>query len=288
MSGFAAPWSDKILNNAWDRVGTAVPESWLPAREARSRTKFTELGCGNFGCVMPTSDPGVVLKLTSDKSEAQFARIAMEYDWVPGIVTYHKVVQVADAERRRRPVYLLWRQAADDVGFLQRSGVAWGNPGDDYDKRMANKAADYLMKLKREGMTVQDKMGRAMKNAASPEERVALMERAWAAYMQSGDRHFRAAQEGRTHWRGDGRGVSAIGDACVVANDFMGELINNSVGYAIGEGAQFYLEEQQILLADLHLGNIGKDADGTALIIDPGVAIQVGPKNYPPPDIEVI
>jgi hypothetical protein len=288
MTGLAAPWSDKILNIAWDRVRGVVPEKWLPTRAGRSAKKFEELGCGAFGCVMPTSDPEVVLKLTSDKSEAQFARIATEFDWVPGIVTYHKVVQVEGATYRRRPIYLLWRQVAEDVGFLQRSGVAWGNPGNDYDQRMANAAARYIQDLKYAGVVAHDKLSRAMKKAETPDERAKLLDRTWGEYLSAFDRYLDAMREGRTHWMGDNRGLVGVGVQCVLANNLMGELLNNPVGYAIGEGAQFYLEEQQILLADLHLGNIGKDADGTAIITDPGLAVQVGTLNYPPPDIEVI
>jgi len=37
-----------------------------------------------------------------------------------------------------------------------------------------------------------------------------------------------------------------------------------------------------------YLQQANKEAWGSAVIIDPGVALQVGPKNYPAPEIEVI
>lgn len=70
------------------------------------------LGCGVYGCVMPTSDVRVVFKITSDPDEAGFVAAALgEPDQPPG---------VAELEQRRRgrPVYAIWREAASDVGAL--------------------------------------------------------------------------------------------------------------------------------------------------------------------------
>lgn len=275
------------MNTAWERVARAVPEEWLPTRAARSRSKFVELGCGVFGCVMPTSDPKVVLKLTSDVSEAKFAAVAQKVgDRVPGIVGYHKVVHVEGFAYRKRPIYLLWRQAAKDVGFLQ--SIAWGSPGGDYDRREASEAAVLLRQLKLTSEVAFSRIDRAMKTRPGIEQKVQYAKETWSAYERASERYIRALQEDRVHWIGDARGAEGVGVQCVLANNLMGELINNEAGYAIGEGAQVYLNEEQILLADLHLGNIGKDEDGVPIITDPGLAIQVGPKWLPPPEIEVV
>jgi hypothetical protein len=55
------------------------------------------LGCGVYGCVMPTSDVRVVFKITSDPDEAGFVAAALgEPDQPPGVVAYF-----AGADRSR-------------------------------------------------------------------------------------------------------------------------------------------------------------------------------------------
>jgi hypothetical protein len=122
-----------------------MPVSMDPLwQEHGSNLHTEEYGCGFYGCVMPTRDPDVVLKITNDASEAQFALQAMalvrEGDIVPeGIVEYFKVLQLAHVgaerevggepnfriyETERTPresderLYLLWRGEVSDPGFL--------------------------------------------------------------------------------------------------------------------------------------------------------------------------
>ena len=74
-------WVDRHLGLAWERVRAAVPkEDWLPQvidEGGVAKTSFTEYGCGHYGCVMPTYDDGVVMKLTSDETEAYFVAAAL-------------------------------------------------------------------------------------------------------------------------------------------------------------------------------------------------------------------
>lgn len=76
------------------------------------------LGCGVYGCVMPTSDDRVVFKITSDPDEAGFVAAALgEPDQPAGVVTYYAVAEL-EQRRRGRPVYAIWREAAREVGAL--------------------------------------------------------------------------------------------------------------------------------------------------------------------------
>jgi hypothetical protein len=91
-----------------------VQPEWLPINGGSEQ--FTELGCGHYGCVLPTSDPNVVLKVTTDDTEAEFSELA--YTLVaPICVTYHRTIHL-DTKHQNRNVYLLWRDAAHNVGKL--------------------------------------------------------------------------------------------------------------------------------------------------------------------------
>jgi len=308
MTELAEPWSDKIIFTAWQRVvrylQQANKEAWLPMRQAGARGgkgTFAEYGCGHFGCVMPTHDPTVVLKLTSDKSEAQFARLTLDHDDQPGIIPYYKVVQVEGAQRRGRPIYLLWRQAADDVGYLNRvhkqyafQRHRWSELN--YDTRSEIEGANALLNMKHWGADVQRRMEPAMRRRKSTEERLRFLEEVWEAYSRARESDLTPTknQWGRYVLPSWMKGVQAIGFAAAQALLGMDDMYNNPVTYNIAEGCSYWMREEQILLADLHLGNIGTTIDtdddpgGSAVIIDPGTALQVGPNNYPAPEIAVI
>ena len=52
-----------------------------PERAAsQNRSCYMELGVGGFGVVLSTDDPKTVVKLTTDRSEAQFAAASIAYD----------------------------------------------------------------------------------------------------------------------------------------------------------------------------------------------------------------
>ena len=108
------PWVDEVISKSWDRIRGEVPEEWLPAGSKAGPLK--ELGCGHYGCVLPTLDPNVVLKVTTDDTEAEFSDLA--YTLVaPICVTYHQTIKL-DRKYQDRNVYLLWRDAAHNVGKI--------------------------------------------------------------------------------------------------------------------------------------------------------------------------
>lgn len=134
------PWVDRAMNIEWAKVQKEVPLSWMPTAEAVNKQGFVleEYGCGYYGCVMPTGEDGLVLKITTDFSEASFAQTAIDLgEWPLGIVRYHAVLQLPDvlAYRQeddstvrirktptpprglRNRVYLLWREEAFAPGF---------------------------------------------------------------------------------------------------------------------------------------------------------------------------
>lgn len=85
-----------------------IPPQWAPMG--------VDLGCGHHGCVFETRDPGVVLKVTDDDTEADVATRLAE-DVAPVCVRYHLVLDSGIAFGRK-PIMLLWRERAFQVGEI--------------------------------------------------------------------------------------------------------------------------------------------------------------------------
>lgn len=122
----ATPWVTKVLAASYEQLQSKVPAEWLPKiSKVKSRgTTFTgklvEFGCGAYGCVLPTLDPGVVLKVTSDESEADFAKRLAQKLPSPICTTYFQVVDVTGQKRHRSRIYFLWREEASQVGKIDQ------------------------------------------------------------------------------------------------------------------------------------------------------------------------
>jgi hypothetical protein len=116
-------WVTKALAQAYETVAGRVPPAWLPkltdvrASGPNVTAKMREYGCGKYGCVLPTNDPNVVLKLTTDDTEAEFASDLSHTLVAPVVVDYHTVLRLASTHKGRQ-IYLLWRDAADAVGEI--------------------------------------------------------------------------------------------------------------------------------------------------------------------------
>jgi hypothetical protein len=119
------PWVTKLLAESMVSLQEEVPPAWLPklastqpGRGDRFVGTIAEYGCGAYGCVMPTLDKQVVLKLSSDASEAKFASELADTLPTACVVRYHMLVKLEGAKRDGREVFLLWRESADDVGKI--------------------------------------------------------------------------------------------------------------------------------------------------------------------------
>lgn len=116
-------WVTSILSKHLVELEESIPAKWLPklTRPAASRGRISaalkEYGCGAYGCVLPTMDPQVVLKLTTDDTEAQFAHELADTLAAPVVVKYHLTLALPE-RHKGRPSYLLWRDAAERVGEL--------------------------------------------------------------------------------------------------------------------------------------------------------------------------
>lgn len=116
------PWITKVVADYWSELEGRVPPEWMPkledVRAPRGRkivADVHELGCGGYGCVIPTNDPKVVLKITTDVTEADFAAKHSEQLVAPICVKYYLVLSL-DEQHDERPVFMLWRQEAKHPG----------------------------------------------------------------------------------------------------------------------------------------------------------------------------
>jgi len=128
-------WGTDAIANSWEIMNDAVQPAWLPrldsvmavpSSNSHITAQINEYGCGKFGCVYPTYDPAVVMKITTDETEAEFATqlanslpapICVAYYAVIALNQFHDVVSKGRAFRNR--IYVLWREAASQVGMIR-------------------------------------------------------------------------------------------------------------------------------------------------------------------------
>jgi hypothetical protein len=129
-------WATSLIARNYDLLQERIQPGWLPAladvRAGRGvlQAALETLGCGAYGCVMGALDPDVVLKVTTDVTEAEFAAHRAATLSVPVTVGYYSVLALAE-RHAGVPVYVLWREAAADVGKLgaKMGGVRPGSRG---------------------------------------------------------------------------------------------------------------------------------------------------------------
>jgi hypothetical protein len=118
------PWVTDLIARTYETLADTIPAAWLPRlgdfRPAGGRViaaEVREYGCGSYGCVFPTNDPKVVMKVTQDDTEVQFATTLANDLVMPICVHYHHAIELA-ATHHGEAVYFLWRQSAEEVGKL--------------------------------------------------------------------------------------------------------------------------------------------------------------------------
>ncbi len=128
-------WVTSLLAKHFEFMEEQVPAKWLPklSKTKAKRGKFTaamkEYGCGAYGCVLPTLDKKVVLKITTDDTEYQFAEQLAGELAAQVTVDYHLVAGLPE-KHRGRWTYLLWRDSAERVGELDKVVAEEGRDGE--------------------------------------------------------------------------------------------------------------------------------------------------------------
>lgn len=134
-------WATEVLVDLYESLSanSSVPPAWLPRLGHMRRSGAAgiiahvhEYGCGTYGCVYPTLDPNIVLKITADDTEAEFAAELSPLLERPVCVQYHLAIKADGAkDPKGSDVYLLWRESAEHVGDIldvidQRHGIDLG------------------------------------------------------------------------------------------------------------------------------------------------------------------
>ena len=276
-------WIDNIFTRLWPRLEAAAPDKkWMPNVEktGRSRIVVQEYGCGLYGCVMPTHEPGIVIKLTSDPSEAWFVSVGMRLGgWPEGMVRYYAAFAIPEATFRGRPVYALWRDEAYRVG---PTAMIRSLPMGSMEYREMRAFYEHLSKYKELAGDIHKRL-----KAAGPDVRWLLL--ADAAKRQSQAQEPRRPNEGEWEWLGraypniqNARGGARIAGVLRLLEHSELEMENKPVSQHVGAALRFY-RERGMLLADVHSGNVGHHAPNDRplegiLITDPGHAVALDKK----------
>jgi hypothetical protein len=259
------PWVDRTWRSVLDRVRDRVDveDEWLPRVSKRRPLKFEEYGCGAYGCVSPTEEPGLVVKLTSDLSEATFVSWALSIDQPKaGMIRYHKILAVPGATYRGRPVFIIWRDEAYSTGTLSQ----WGGFRSQYDVELSLLESTMLPAAREVGIAV-----RRWRSRMTPEAFLATLGQLWSAHRQevAAPRHVQAVVKELQKVRG------AI------------ERLATTRFKGIALALRHYLE-RGVILADVRGANLGKlrgtyYEPGDWAIIDPSLAIVLNPDVDVPP-----
>lgn len=309
------PWTDKILKTHWAalerRVGAAgMPTKmteprglaalgkeiarvqasvdkgmtdayWLEdlARKkanyailAKQKAKgYNEYGSGHYGTVLPTGTPGMVIKITTDATEAAFvaAYLSMpKNDRPAGIIPYRKLLAIRSESHLKRPVFVLWRDEAQMVG------------SNEIDSWIRNGARDFEREyLSRSFKAVKQSLGNCLDAAREVRRLVLKKDNAKELLAKGVDLMDEAWGRGHPPRAAAGNTPLRLGWYLSVFYQNTGSLQNEQMGNYIGQALEECFK-QGLLLADVHLNNIGmptgellEEIGMTPIITDPGHAI---------------
>lgn len=260
------PWLVPLLKEEWDAIARAVGPTLLPMLHGRPGFQPIEFGTGHYGTVMPTERPEVVVKVTIDMAEAAFVVAALAIgEFPPGIVRYQHVFHLGDVKHKDiadpEPVWILWRQEARNIGILG----AWEK---DPESPQQLAAAQLVVTMLFAGRRIHDADGAQFATApmwVAENEQVM----AWAKRTAQ-VRRLRNSENVAAH-------IDKYEDARATAlaltyfRAAAAALAKSPVASALGTAFGFYYDHG-IVLADVHLGNIGK-VGKDLVITDPGHAV---------------
>lgn len=244
------PWVDRVLNRHWDKLVEAAPTRGgvpllpeIATESAHGKMTFEEYGCGHYGCVMPTGDPDVVFKVSSDVSEAAFVAQVCQLGYQhPGVVRYFKIREIKGESHRKRRVFVLWRQEAEHVGQVSY-GKFRSELVEKYGRRDLQEFEKDLKLFKLAASVIRDVVRKSRDVPLLLEEAAKLEDWAWDAARKYPPRRMSGAQK-----------VALGRRRCEMHAEVMA---NTHICYLIGQAFEHYMDEGMIL-ADVHLGNIGQ------------------------------
>jgi hypothetical protein len=242
------------------------------AKLERTKNKgYREFGSGHYGTVMPTGTPGMVIKITTDTTEAAFvaAYLSMpKNDRPAGIIPYRKLLAIRSESHLKRPVFVLWRDEAQTVG------------SDKIDRWIRDGARDFEREyLAKSFRAVKQSLGNCL-DAAREVRRLVLKKPDAKELLTEGvNRMDEAWDRGHPPRAVGGNLTLRLGWYLSVFYQNSGSLQNEQMGNYVGQALEECFK-QGLLLADVHLNNIGmptgellEEIGMTPIITDPGHAI---------------
>jgi len=267
------PWADQMIERHYLDLAAYAGEEAMP-RKVEAFDHWAEYGCGVFGCVYPTSLPGIVFKITRDVSEAAFVAAAIKLgEWPDGMVRYFGVAEVAPPdkwssgarERRFARYFVMWREEAFDVGRVRTFD-------DSHIRLIGNAGFGVRTELERAGDVYEQKslLRRAVPVRA---EMRAEAERFVSKYITLADALWQILDHNRSP-------LTQVAYDIELAFVRAKEAIEQGGDAGrIAETLMFYMNKG-FLLSDIHTGNVGLvQRVGTRQIVitDPGVMIPFSP-----------
>jgi len=92
-----------------------VSDDFMPKVRRVADGTWRFYGCGEWGCAMPTSDPAITLKLTSDPHEALGMHLIEHHGPFDGFARVHGIGALPIS--KRKTVFAIWRDAVSDPGL---------------------------------------------------------------------------------------------------------------------------------------------------------------------------
>jgi hypothetical protein len=256
------PWANHVLASVWSELQAVVPQ-WMPRFDAVTASETSiigairELGCGSFGCVYQTITAGVVLKITTDDTEAEFATTIAPTLVRPICTEYYKVIPLLDLPDSPY-FYLLWREEAMSVGKLHRPLI------NDYGHQRADEVYELIDIQHRNGQIAYSIMGDGRDELLANRTFVQKLRRGQRVMLESGD-----MDQALSAW------IESVADLAVCDVPYVAELFT---------GVLEVYNQQQVFFGDLHDGNIGavwrtegSDRRSHWVITDPGQVAVVNP-----------
>ena len=246
---------------------------WL--KKNQTTKGFKEYGAGHYGVVYPTQKPGIVCKITTDQTEAQFVANAISLNKRPaGIVKYHAVFRFSGKSHKRRPVYIVWRDEAHPPVLASdgsHAGIVYQN---------ALHSTKHVASIIRSMITGMFSRVKAM-GVSSVWKRVAV-----AKNMEEREFYFFLPEQSLDmdkpttiyNWLLKFKGLRIPMENKLAALFWLFkngcDNLDMSHGFSPGHALWWYFEND-MLLADVHANNVMKDQDGNWDISDPGHMIEL-------------
>lgn len=276
-------WLAKALTGNLQSMMAQVDRPYLPKLvEAATSGKKTlvewkEYGCGAYGCVLPTYDDLVVLKVTTDPTEAAFVKRGMPWGWPAGITAYFGIMELDGsyklAPKHEGKAWAIWRESATDVGSLDilEPLPEIGETKASYKER---KRVDPLFGVIRQaGDRVHTVVWSASADPVSLAElwRTAYLRREEAGWLFPDDADVKRWEDLMAKGEDDVDGGFDLAIHLEAYRRAFRAMQKSPVTSAVGLTLEYYFDHQ-LVMGDLHTGNYGivQRDKPTWAITDPG------------------